>query len=199
MELTLMCQDDEVAAFELDLATGRVTNVQPLAHAAQAPLSVRFAGPDPADDLARFVARRALSPWRADLTHILSATHASSTLELALQAHGLSLSDPYWYRAKDDRGTWASLNFFENDWDPAFGAAVLARDGEALATASCLVPDATRLGMLASQVANGTTDLRMRAMWDEPQPFFEYWGGRVWSEELDLDDLDEPELVSAVV
>jgi hypothetical protein len=53
--------------------------------------------------------------------------------------------------------------------------------------------------MLAPQVANGLTDLRVRAMWDEPQPFFdEYWGGRVWSEEVDLDDLYEPEFVSTV-
>ena len=57
--------------------------------------------------------------------------------------------------------------------------------------------DATRLGMLLPQVANGTTDLRVCAMWDESQPFFdEYWGGRVWSDEVDLDDLYEPELVS---
>ena len=60
--------------------------------------------------------------------------------------------------------------------------------------------DATRLGMLAPQVANGTTALRIRAMWDEPQPFFdEYWGGRVWADEVDLGDLYEPELVSTLV
>ena len=59
--------------------------------------------------------------------------------------------------------------------------------------------DATRVGMLSSQVANGTTGLRIRAMWDEPQPFFEYWGGKVWSDEVDLEDLHEPEFVSAVV
>ena len=60
--------------------------------------------------------------------------------------------------------------------------------------------DATRLGMLAPQVANGTTDLRIRAMWDEPRPFFdECWGGRVWADEVDLDDLYEPSFVSAVV
>lgn len=36
-------------------------------------------------------------------------------------------------------------------------------------------------------------------MWDAPQPFFdEYWGGRVWSDEVDLDDLYEPELVSTL-
>ena len=54
--------------------------------------------------------------------------------------------------------------------------------------------------MLAPQVANGTTGLRIRAMWDEPQPFFdEYWGGRVWADEIDLDDLYEPAFVSTVV
>lgn len=66
--------------------------------------------------------------------------------------------------------------------------------------------DATRLGMLAPQVANGATGLRVRAMLDEPQPFFdEYWGGRVWADEVDLDDLYdlydlyEHELMSTLV
>lgn len=59
--------------------------------------------------------------------------------------------------------------------------------------------DATRLGMLAPQVANGTTGLRIRAMWEVPQPFFEYWGGKVWADEVDLEDLYEPETVSMLV
>jgi len=59
--------------------------------------------------------------------------------------------------------------------------------------------DATRVGMLSPQVANGTTDLRIRGMWDVPQPFFDYWGGRVWSEVVDLGDLYEPEIVSTLV
>lgn len=54
--------------------------------------------------------------------------------------------------------------------------------------------------MLSPQVANGLTDLRIRDMWDAPQPFFdEYWGGRVWADEVDLDDLYELSFVSAVV
>lgn len=60
--------------------------------------------------------------------------------------------------------------------------------------------DATRLGMLAPQVANGTTSLRIRAMWDEPQPFFEeYWGGRVWADVVDVEDLWPTEVVSTLV
>ena len=40
----------------------------------------------------------------------------------------------------------------------------------------------------------------VRAMWDEPQPFFaEYRGDRVWSEAVGLDDLYEPAFVSTVV
>ena len=146
MELTLMCQDLEVAAFELDLAAERVTNVRPLAHAQRAPLSIQLDGPNPADDLTRFARRRAISPWREDLSRILAATRAKSTLELALRARGLSLSDPYWYRAADDHSAWSSINFFENDWDPTFGESVLARNWAALATASCVVPDVTCAG-----------------------------------------------------
>ena len=146
MELTLMCQDREVAAFSLDLETGRVLAVRPLSHASEAPLSVCLTGPDPADDLARFLARRTLSPWRRDLDQILEATHASSALQLALRAHGLTLSDPYWYRAADDTCTWKDIDFRRNNWDPAFGEAVIAQDWEALATASCMVPDVTSTG-----------------------------------------------------
>lgn len=54
--------------------------------------------------------------------------------------------------------------------------------------------------MLAQQVANGTTELRIRTMWDEPQPFFdEYCGGRVGADEADLDDRYEPEFVSTAL
>ena len=54
--------------------------------------------------------------------------------------------------------------------------------------------------MLSPQVANGTTGLRIRAMWDEPQLFFdEYWGGRVWADEFDLEGLHEHSFVSEVV
>lgn len=141
-----MCQDREVAAFDLDVATGRVGKVRSLAHAAQAPLSIRLDGPDPANDLTRFVARRALSPWRTDLEGILSATHAKSPVELALRAHGLSLSDPYWYRMAGEDTSWSASNFFDNGWDPTFGEAVLAHDMKALSMASCMVPDVTCSG-----------------------------------------------------
>lgn len=162
MELTLMCQDREVAVFELDLAAQRVTDVLPLAHAGQAPLSIRLEGPDPAEDLTRFLTRRALSPWRADLGHILSATHAANAIELALRAHGLSLSDPYWYRAADDGSAWQSLNFFDNDWDPTFGEAVVAQDWETLATASCMVPDVTCTGFAPKAWVPTATGPRLR-------------------------------------
>ena len=141
-----MCQDREVAAFDLDVSTERVTNVQPLAHAAQAPLSVRLDGPNPTRDLTRFVVRRAMSPDRPDLEDILAATQAENAIDLALRAHGLSLSDPYWYRAPHTNASWHSLNFFDNDWDPGFGQAVIAHDWEALTKASCLSPDVTCAG-----------------------------------------------------
>lgn len=146
MELTLMCQDLEVAAFDLDIATGRVTDVRPLTYTAQVPLSVQLDGPHPARDLTRFVAHRAIPSGRYDLEDILSATHAENAIELALRAYGLSLSDPYWYRPPHSNASWLTMNFFDNDWDPSFGQAVIAHDWEALANASCLVPEVTSTG-----------------------------------------------------
>ena len=77
MDLTLMHREDEVLAFDLDLATGNVGNVHPLERADLAPLGVL--DHDGASDwaLAQFVRRRSLSRFREDLPRILEALAAS--------------------------------------------------------------------------------------------------------------------------
>ncbi len=96
-----------------------------------------------AGDVKRMVQRRRLSPMRADLPDILRATGTDSSIELALKSHGLSLTDPYWYRPAGSHECWADINFFDNGWDASFGEAVLARDWDALSRASIEVPDVT--------------------------------------------------------
>lgn len=146
MKLTLMHQESEVLSFELDVATGAVNDVRPLGRADLAPLGVF--GEDGASSaaLATFVERRSIPYFRKDLSLILNATSSASACELALRAHGLSLSDQYWYRPEGDATTWSTCNFFDNGWDDAFGRAVLRRDYDALAHADACVPDVTCFG-----------------------------------------------------
>ena len=146
-----MHQESEVLSFSLDVATGAEDDVQPLAHAEFAPLGM-FGGDGSTDAntsasaLATFIQRRCIPCFRKDLPLILEATSAATPYELALRAHGLSLSDQFWHHAVGDTTTWSTCNFFDNSWDDSFGHAVLAQDYSALAHADTCVPDVTCYG-----------------------------------------------------
>lgn len=141
VKLTLMHRDCEVLAFGLDLATGAVDDIRPLERADLAPLGVFSRGVDPEYALMSFMLRRSIRPSRADYLQILEALKVESALELSVRSSGFTLSDQYWYRSAGSDATWAGSNFFENEWDLAFGEAILARDYKALARADTCVPD----------------------------------------------------------
>lgn len=146
MRYVLMCKEREVLRFDIDLSTGEVHDVEPLEGAALAPLGILVGHERPEATLSEFLNGRHISNHRADLPMILEATGAHSPLELAFRGNGFSLSDPYWYRAPGSTLTWAHGNYFHNDWDHAFGDAVLRRDYAALQEASPATPDVTCAG-----------------------------------------------------
>lgn len=145
-----MCRNRELLDFEADSSTGAVDCVHVLdesclAQGADAP-SFIGSGKKPdslVHDVQRLLRRRSLSPRRVDLPEILQATGAQNPTELALLSHGCSLSDQYWYRPRGSHERWEDVNFYDNDWDPAFGNAVLSRNWGALAQASMETPDIT--------------------------------------------------------
>lgn len=143
MRCTLMNEDSEVLAFEIDVRTGAVRDVEPLDGAARAPLGILVDWCRPEPLLERFVDGRCISIRRSDASDIFAATGACSAVDLAIRSGGFSLSDHYWYRTEGSSRTWCEGNYFDNAWDPSFGRAVLAKDYRALASASIFTPNAT--------------------------------------------------------
>ena len=144
-----MKRNQELADFEVDPATCEVHVLD--VHAAGDDLfSCEGRVRQNADrTLAYLVKRRAISSSRPDRQSILDAFGAHSAVELALKGHGLSLSDLYWYRSPGSTDRWEDINFFDNEWDPGFGAAVLSEDYAGLAACSPDVPEATTSGHAA--------------------------------------------------
>lgn len=146
MRYVLMCKDREVLEFDIAFPSCALGDIRPLEGIALAPLGVSASNGLHEGALWQFICDRSISEFRADLPAILQATGTRNPVELAFKSGGFSLSDPYWYRAQDTRLTWAHDNFFHNEWDPAFGDAVLQSDYRALETASLATPDATCSG-----------------------------------------------------
>ena len=144
MRRTLMQRDRELADFEVDLVTGeaRIIEVKSDDLAASAGLAHQ----DRDKVLTRLIGKRAISLMRTDANNVLAAFGAKSPQDLAFRGHGLSLSDQFWYRAPGATDCWGDINFFDNGWDPDFGAAVLSRDYDRLAKCSIDVPEATTPG-----------------------------------------------------
>ena len=138
-----MQRDRELVDFVVDLATGEARIIDAVSDLAA---SAGFARQNGDELLSKLVARRALSPMREDKDDVLAAFGAKSPVDLALMGHGLSLSDQFWYRAPGSTERWKDINFFDNRWDPSFGAAVLSGDYSSLATCSPDVPEATTSG-----------------------------------------------------
>ena len=143
---TLMQRDQELVDFEFDLATGEARVLDASTEGDELLAYLWPVEIDRDKALGNLVKARAISPLRKDKGEILAAQGAKSGAELALRGHGSSLSDQYWYRAPGQTERWKDVNFFENEWDPGFGQAVLSGDYARLATCSPDVPDATTPG-----------------------------------------------------
>ncbi len=133
----LMRRDQELVDFEVDPATGEVHVIE----ASEASADLLGFG-----EMADIIKKRAISGRRADMQDVLESLGAQSPVHLTLMGHGLSLSDQFWYRAPGGTERWEDINFFDNEWDPRFGAAVFKRDYSGLASCSPDTPDATTCG-----------------------------------------------------
>ena len=139
-----MQRDRELVDFEVDPATGKARVIDAASDDAAA--SAGLARDNRDSVLTTLVTRRAISTSRKDKDDVLAAFGAKSPVDLALMGHGLSLSDQFWYRAPGSTERWEDVNFFENRWDPGFGAAVLLGDYARLAACSPDVPEVTTPG-----------------------------------------------------
>ena len=143
---TLMQRNRELADFEVDPATGEARVIDASEAGEELLVSTEPTQQSRDRALTGFLKTRAISRMREDRENILAAVDAKSPVDLVLWGHGLSLSDQYWYRAPGSAERWEDVNFFDNEWDPGFGAAVLAGDYDRLASCSPDVPDTTTCG-----------------------------------------------------
>ena len=141
---TLMQRDRELADFEVDPVTGEAHIVDTASNDLATSVGLTRQNGDKV--LTKLVERRAISPIREDKDDVLAAFGAKSPVDLALRGHGLSLSDQFWYRVPGSVECWEDINFFDNEWDSSFGAAVLSGDYAGLAACSPDVPEVTTSG-----------------------------------------------------
>ena len=148
MKRTLMLKNQELFDFEVDTATEKIRILDAPEPGDALLASLGFDGPDGKDAVAGVVKQRHISSGRDDIDQIRDAFGVQSVQELTFRGHGLSLSDKLWYRAPGSFERWEDINFFDNDWDNAFGKSILTRDYKGLASCSPDVPEVTTGGHL---------------------------------------------------
>ena len=139
-----MQRNQELAEFEIDPVTGKARIIDIANDDLVAFVGLARKNRDQV--LTALVKRRAMPTMRKDKDNVLAAFGAKSPVDLALMGYGLSITDQFWYRAPGSTERWEDVNFFDNGWDPGFGAAVLQGDYVRLAACSPNVPEVTTSG-----------------------------------------------------
>ena len=140
----LMYKDYEVLSFSIELGKiNKLDVTEKLERFDLAPYGMNNDTPQEELNrvLFRFFNSRTIPPTRWDYEDILKATNCKNSLELSFKSHGLSLSNHYWFKKKDEKLKYDDINFFTNKWDDSFARAVLSRNYDALKNADLNVPD----------------------------------------------------------
>ena len=128
MNYTLMHKDIPVADLTLDETTGSIQRIDALFRGGHLPVgvSVRRGMAD----------RAALNAWwtdrfipsaRSGLVDTLSQLGFPDPQQVISRNLGLSLSDHYWVKPAGSNLSWDEVNFFENDFSPDVGDALLGK------------------------------------------------------------------------
>ena len=145
----LMFKNDEILSFEVVFSrVNKVKIKEELEHFEKAPFNINERITNDEKDLAllKFFNNRCIASTRYDYEEILKATGCKDGFELSFKGHGLSLSNHYWFRKKEEKLRYEDINFFTNKWDDSFARAILNSDFEALKKASLNVPDIVTTG-----------------------------------------------------
>ena len=144
--LILMYKDFEVLSFGVNYEDERVEIIKKLAHFDKAPWGTIEDDEKCRIGLVRFINQHSIPSTRTDYKEIIEATGFRSGFELSFQAHGLSLSNHYWYKREGENLRYEDINFFTNKWDDSFARAMLTQDYEALKHCDLNVPDIMTAG-----------------------------------------------------
>lgn len=128
-EYTLMNKNHPVVSFRYDRDIHAVVKIVDVHDLRYAPVALA--------DSKGIVTRRALNDWwrrraipasRHQIQQLLDSLNLNSTLELAEENFGLSLSDRYWINNSKNPLKWEDVNFFDNDFTDDLGMLTLGQE-----------------------------------------------------------------------
>lgn len=128
-EYTLMNKNHPVVSFKYDRDIHAVVKIVDVHDLRYAPVALA--------DSKGIVTRRALNDWwrrraipasRHQIQQLLDSLNLNSTLELAEENFGLSLSDRYWINNSKNPLKWEDVNFFDNDFTDDLGMLTLGQE-----------------------------------------------------------------------
>lgn len=99
-------------------------------------------------DLVEWWVDRSIPLSRSGIVDALEKLNVPNTQVLLLKCYGLSLSDQYWIKPKEENIKWEDINFFDNDFSDDIGRVLFDNhtpDSNALDLSS---PDSTSIGNL---------------------------------------------------
>ena len=128
MNYTLMHKDIPVADLTLDETTGSIQRIDALFRGGHLPVgvSVRRGMADRAAFNAWWT-DRFIPSARSGLVDALSQLGFPDPQQVISRNLGLSLSDHYWVKPAGSNLSWDEVNFFENDFSPDVGDALLGK------------------------------------------------------------------------
>ena len=153
MNYTLMHKDIPVADLTLDETTGSIQLIDALFRGGHLPVgvSVRRGMADRAA-LNAWWTNRFIPSARSGLVDALSQLGFPDPQQVISRNLGLSLSDHYWVKPASSNLSWNEVNFFENDFSPDVGDALLGKLNKASGIDLCS-PDWTCDGNLRKRWA----------------------------------------------
>ena len=118
---TLMHKNIPVADVELVERNATITEVIKTYNLSHAPLGTLEGNEINDRRLEDWLSRRAIPASRQNIDEILEDLKIQNTRKLSLKSYGLSLSDQYWIKPKNQDLTWESINFYQNDFSTQMG------------------------------------------------------------------------------
>lgn len=118
---TLMHKNLSVADVELVERNATITEVIKTYHLSHAPLGTVEDHMISDRKLEDWLSKRAIPASRQNIDEVLAELKIQNTRKLSLKSYGLSLSDQYWIKPKDQNILWESINFFQNDFSTQMG------------------------------------------------------------------------------
>ena len=140
---TLMHQNNKVVDLSISLETGQILTVGDIYSLHLLPIGVD----NHLNGLSEWWNDRSIPLTRSGIREALEKLEISDPKVLLLKCYGLSLSDQYWIKPKEEHIYWEDINFFDNDFSDDVGTVLLGGE-KRKKELNLSSPDSTSVGNL---------------------------------------------------